>query len=116
MRVGRGRSTAQQLHKRVVFHCLYVRNGNGGAAAVLNGQLEELEQECRSLSICLFDRKYDRLGGTGHGREWDGWVGKRRLVELRKCGACEAMPHRRQSNLLSCDASSQMHARCPVIF
>ena len=67
---------AEQLHKRVVFHCLYVRNGNGGGGAQwpTGGARTGMP-----LSVCLFDRKYDRLGGTG-GTGGSGWVGKKEAV------------------------------------
>ena len=90
MRVGRGRSTAQQLHKRVVFHCLYVRNGNGGAAAVLNGQLEELEQECRCLSVYstvnMIAWEGRDTGGSGmDGWERGGWSSCGNVERARRC-------------------------------
>ena len=44
-------AAAADPHKRVVFHCFYVRRGTATAAAALNGQLEELEEECCSLSV-----------------------------------------------------------------
>ena len=83
-------------HKRVVFHCFYVRRGTATAAAAVTQWPTGGTRRGMLLSVCLFDRKYDRLG-------WMMWDGKEVLarwssVERRK-GGRSVCPHSISGNV-----------------